>query len=87
LIIRGPGLGAFSGKDPTKVDRGFYPTARAPSLAVLRASSHHPQEKKPARRRTEARRRWIREQGLLDPARLVFVDETGVNTHMVRLSG
>ena len=34
-----------------------------------------------------ARRRWIREQGLLDPARLVFVDETGVNTHMVRLYG
>jgi hypothetical protein len=23
-----------------------------------------------------ARRRWIREQGLLDPARLVFIDET-----------
>ena len=23
------------------------------------------------------RRRWIKEQGLLDPARLVFVDETG----------
>jgi len=35
----------------------------------------------------QARRRWIREQGLLDPARLVFVDETGVNTHMVRLYG
>ena len=23
-----------------------------------------------------ARRRWIREQGMLDPARLVFIDET-----------
>jgi len=34
-----------------------------------------------------ARRQWIREQGLLDPARPVFVDETGVNTHMVRLYG
>jgi len=35
----------------------------------------------------QARRKWIREQGLLDPARLVFIDETGVNTNMVRLYG
>ena len=34
-----------------------------------------------------ARRRWIREQGLLDPARLVFIDETAVSTNLVRLSG
>jgi len=34
-----------------------------------------------------ARRRWIREQGLLDPARLVFIDETAVSTNMVRLRG
>jgi transposase len=34
-----------------------------------------------------ARRKWIREQGLLDPARLVFIDETSVNTQMVRLYG
>jgi len=34
-----------------------------------------------------ARRRWIREQGLLDPARLVFLDETAVTTTMVRLRG
>ena len=34
-----------------------------------------------------ARRRWIREQGLLDPARLVFFDETSVNTNMVRPNG
>ena len=27
-----------------------------------------------------ARRRWIREQGLLDLSRLVFIDETSVNT-------
>jgi transposase len=35
----------------------------------------------------QARRRWIREQGLLDPARLVFIDETAVSTNMVRLRG
>jgi transposase len=34
-----------------------------------------------------ARRRWIREQGMLDSTRLVFIDETAANTKMVRLSG
>ena len=34
-----------------------------------------------------ARRRWIRELGMLDPARLVFIDETAVSTNMVRLRG
>ena len=34
-----------------------------------------------------ARRRWIREQGMLDPARLVFIDETAISTNMVRLRG
>src|SRR5262249_34527931 len=34
-----------------------------------------------------ARRRWMRERGMFDPARLVFVDETAANTKMVRLSG
>jgi hypothetical protein len=34
-----------------------------------------------------ARRRWIREQGLLDTTHLVFIDETSVNTNMTRLFG
>jgi transposase len=34
-----------------------------------------------------ARRRWIREQGMLEPARLVFIDETSINTSMTRLRG
>jgi transposase len=34
-----------------------------------------------------ARRRWVREQGMLDPAHLVFIDETAVATNMVRLNG
>jgi transposase len=34
-----------------------------------------------------ARRRWVREQGLLDPAHLVFIDETAVTTNMVRSNG
>ena len=34
-----------------------------------------------------ARRRWMREQGLFNPAHLVFIDETAANTKMVRLSG
>jgi transposase len=36
---------------------------------------------------TRARRRWMREQGMFDPARLVFVDETCTSTNMVRLRG
>ena len=31
-----------------------------------------------------ARRRWMREQGMFDPSRLVFIDETSANTKMVR---
>jgi transposase len=34
-----------------------------------------------------ARRHWQRTQGLLDPARLVFIDETCTNTAMVRQCG
>src|SRR6201981_682991 len=34
-----------------------------------------------------ARRRWMREQGMFDPARLVFIDETSANTKMVRQYG
>ena len=34
-----------------------------------------------------ARRRWVREQRLLDTNRLVFIDETAVTTKMVRLWG
>lgn len=33
------------------------------------------------------RRRWMREQGLFDPARLVFIDETSTATNMARLRG
>ena len=34
-----------------------------------------------------ARRRWMREQGMFDPARLVFLDETATSTNMVRFRG
>ena len=30
---------------------------------------------------------WMREQGMFDPARLVFLDETATSTNMVRLRG
>jgi len=33
------------------------------------------------------RRRWMRQQGMFDPARLVFIDETCTNTSMVRQHG
>lgn len=34
-----------------------------------------------------ARERWKASQASLDPTKLVFVDETGANTKMVRLYG
>ena len=36
------------------------------------------------RRRGTARRRWMRAQGMFDPAHLVFLDETAANTKMMR---
>jgi transposase len=35
----------------------------------------------------EARQRWREDQPWLDPARLVFIDETGTSTNMTRLRG
>jgi transposase len=35
----------------------------------------------------EARERWRHDQPMLDPARLVFIDETGTTTNMVRTRG
>jgi transposase len=57
------------------------PGMASPSKKSLRATE---------RKRADvarARRRWIREQGFLDPAHLVFIDETAVTTNMVRLNG
>src|SRR5262245_4839836 len=39
------------------------------------------------KRRDLGPRRGMREQGMFDPARLVFIDETCTNTAMVRLRG
>jgi hypothetical protein len=36
---------------------------------------------------TRARQRWMRQQGMFDPAQLVFVDETWTSTSMVRQRG
>jgi hypothetical protein len=36
---------------------------------------------------THARRRWMRERGIFDPAHLVFIDETSTTTKIVRLRG
>src|ERR1700674_5779352 len=60
---------------------GFSLDTRSRSKKSLRAAE---QERPDVAR---ARRRWIREQGMLDSTRLVFIDETAANTKMVRLSG
>ena len=61
--------------------RGFLVDMASPSKKSLQAAER--QRSDVAR----ARRRWIREQGMLDPARLVFIDETAVSTNMARIRG
>src|SRR5262245_22422142 len=61
--------------------RGFSLATASPLKKSLRA------EERERADAVRARRRWMREQGSLDPARLVFIDETAVTTNMVRLSG
>jgi hypothetical protein len=61
-------------------------------VAVLRSPQHQLQKTLYAAEQkradvARARRRWMREQGLFDPAWLVFIDETCTNTAMVRLRG
>ena len=59
----------------------FWRVMPSRSKKVLHASE---QERADVAR---ARRRWIRAQGLLDTTRLVFLDETAVNTNMTRFNG
>jgi transposase len=59
----------------------FWSVAALRTKKVLHASE---QEREDVAR---ARRRWIREQGLLDSTHLVFIDETSVNTNMTRAYG
>src|SRR6201984_2573491 len=60
---------------------GSFSGTKSASKKSLRAAE---QERADVAR---ARRRWMREQGLLNPARLVFIDETATSTNMVRLRG
>jgi hypothetical protein len=55
------------------------------TMLALKKSLHAAEQKRADVAR--ARRRWVREQGMLDPARLVFIDETATSTNMVRLRG
>jgi transposase len=61
--------------------RGFFGDTGSPSKKSLQAAERERPDV------AHARRRWIREQGMLDPARLVFIDETAVSTNMARLRG
>jgi transposase len=64
--------------------------ARFPASSLAMASPSKKSLQAEERKRADvarARRRWIREQGFLDPARLVFIDETAVTTNMVRTNG
>src|SRR6185369_12524226 len=73
---------ASDGSKPAAARSGVFSTdTTSRSKKVLQAAER--QRADVAR----ARRRWIREQGMLEPARLVFIDETAVSTNMVRLRG
>ena len=55
--------------------------ARCPASSPVMASPSKKSLRAAERKRADvarARRRWIREQGFLDPAHLVFIDETAV---------
>jgi transposase len=61
--------------------RGFSLVTTSPSKKSLQASERERADV------ARARRRWIREQGMLDSTRLVFIDETSVSTNLVRIRG
>src|ERR1700736_3820915 len=64
--------------------------ARCPDFSLAMVSPSKKSLRAAERKRADvarARRRWIREQGFLDPAHLVFIDETAVTTNMLRLNG
>jgi transposase len=60
-------------------------------LAFLRQTRHHVQKKTAhaaeQEREDVAREAWFEAQIDLDPARLIFIDESGLNTKMARLRG
>jgi transposase len=62
-------------------------------LEIFRQAGHHLQKKTAHAKEQErpdvkdARERWFEGQLTLDPARLVFIDETGASTKMARLRG
>ena len=71
---------ASDGSKPAAARSGVFSTdTTSRSKKVLQAAER--QRADVAR----ARRRWIREQGMLDPARAGVLDETAVSTNMVRL--
>jgi transposase len=73
---------ASGGSKPAAARSGGFSTDTAsPSKKSLQAAEQQRADV------ALARRRWMREQGMFDPARLVFIDETAVSTNLVRLNG
>jgi hypothetical protein len=89
LIARRPGLtldeivaGDAQAKDRRQSQRGVA-LLSAPQDQLQKNLRAAEQERANVAR---ARRRWMREQGMFDPARLVFLDETATSTNMVRFA-
>src|ERR1035437_6967875 len=73
--------------------RARYRGERRNRVELLRSTRHQLQKKSVYATEQDrpdvamARSVWKARQGLLDPARLVFIDETGTSTNMARLRG
>src|SRR3984893_14074545 len=64
--------------------------ARCPDFSLAMVSPSKKSLRAAERKRADvarARRRWIREQGFLDPGHLVFIDEAAGTTTMLRPNG
>jgi hypothetical protein len=79
------------GNELNRVSRSRHSPARhGGNPALRRGAPFHKSLSAAEQQRADvarARRRWMREQGMFDPARLVLIDETSANTKMVRLYG
>ena len=58
---------------------------RAPGCHLEKKTAHAAEQDRPDV--AAAREAWFEAQPDLDPARLIFVDETGLSTRMARLRG
>lgn len=75
---RAPGYGALHVHRPSRLER----LARRARVDIQKSPHMHWQDRPDILKR---RRAWFDSQPYLDPAKLIFIDETGPSTKMARL--